>query len=471
MAGKEYEDIEREQHLALIRKFERMVYKNKSVFIDQKGFDRIIEHYIEHFDYPNALNATTIAIEQHPFSSQFHFRHAQLKFEAYQFEEAIESVRQAKILDAQNSELFVLESEILTEMNRPSEALDVLNDLLEFVDSEQVPETYMAMADVYAKMENDEVELQYVKMALVMNPDYDLALERIMMNYEELGNYGDGIEFHKKILDESPFSFLAWNNLGNCYYHKKQYEKAIDAFSYALAIEDNHEPSLRQTAECYYSLDLFEKAIEFYRECQEVKEEEDEYLFYSMGLSFYQLSNFEKAAYYLNKCLDLDEEFADVYFYLGKIFQKMEKHERAINYIERALVHDEDSEEYTLELADLLFQQEKFEEAFEMYERLCEINPEDKDHWLRLINRNLFVDEFDKIYELAKEALEHLPDDSEMMFVMAICSSLSGKRAEASEWAQRSCAINSTAFQVIQKMDSSLLYKPEIKAIIAPFVN
>ncbi len=471
MSKREFEDNGiSEDSAALVKKFENMLHQDNSVFIDKRDFNQIIDFYEARFDYANALKATYIAIEQHPFSSSFHLRNGQLKYEANQFNEALEAVRKAKVLDGQNSDIFLLESEILCELNNSKQALEVLNELLEFVDAEIIPDIYLAIADVYELQEQDELEMQFVKMALVMDPDHEEALGRIIDMIEDEVEYLDAIDFHEKLINESPYSYLAWNNLGECYYELKQYRKAIDAFSYVMVIKEDFEPAIRQSAECFYELDLFEKAIELYRECGKLKED-DEYLLYSIGLSYYQLDNMERASYHLNKCLDLDEDFSDGHFYLGKIFEKTGRLTKAEHYMEVASELEEDNEDYIQSLCDLKFTLGKTDEGLNLQRNLTDLNPESLDYWRALINRYIQFEMNVEAYTTAELSLDHFPDNAEILFILGICAVLVGRQKEALDWALRSSSLDTMAFQILKKMDSSLLANPDIKAIIVPFVN
>src|SRR3546814_9774721 len=49
----------------------------------------------------------------------------------------------------------------------------------------------------------------------------------------------ESIAFYQKYIDEEPYSYAAWYNLGNAFNKLGLFEKAIDAYDYAILVRDN----------------------------------------------------------------------------------------------------------------------------------------------------------------------------------------------------------------------------------------
>ena len=60
---------------------------------------------------------------------------------------------------------------------------------------------------------------------------------------------------HQKIIDQQPYSELAWFNLGSAYQGLKLYEKAIDAYQYAVAIDEKFDYAYRNMGDAYIRLE------------------------------------------------------------------------------------------------------------------------------------------------------------------------------------------------------------------------
>jgi len=144
---------------------------------------------------------------------------------------------------------------------------------------------------------------------------------------------------------------------------------------------------------------------------------------------------------------------------------------KAEHYMETAIDLEEDNEDYIQSLCNLKFELGKNDEGFNLQRNLTDLDPENIEYWQWLINRYIYFDMYLEAYTTAELSLDHFPDNAEMLFILGICAVLIGRQKEGLEWAMRSSSLDTMAFQILKKMDSSLLSNPDIKAIIAPFVN
>jgi tetratricopeptide (TPR) repeat protein len=63
-------------------------------------------------------------------------------------------------------------------------------------------------------------------------PLYELAF-----CYDVLDNQEESVQFYQQYIDNEPYSYAAWYNLGNAYTKLSLFEKAIDAYDYAILIK------------------------------------------------------------------------------------------------------------------------------------------------------------------------------------------------------------------------------------------
>ena len=80
----------------------------------------------------------------------------------------------------------------------------------------------------------------------------------------------DKYEFNpNEILDEDPYYAKAWYNLGIAYYEQEEYNDAIDAMNYALAIEVDFMDAVFWKGKSYASLGNHDEANRCYERCLE----------------------------------------------------------------------------------------------------------------------------------------------------------------------------------------------------------
>ena len=83
-----------------------------------------------------------------------------------------------------------------------------------------------------------------------------------------------------RFLDIDPFSFTAWYNLGIIYNQIDKYEKAIEAYDYALLLNESFHSAIFNKANSYANSGKFLEAIEFYKEYLEHETDSEETLLY-----------------------------------------------------------------------------------------------------------------------------------------------------------------------------------------------
>lgn len=79
--------------------------------------------------------------------------------------------------------------------------------------------------------------------------DYLMVLSEILMAKED---YAEAAEIYRKVLDTKPMDTDAWNRLTDAYISMRQYEDAVDAAEYSLAVDGNRraEENIRMCTLC-----------------------------------------------------------------------------------------------------------------------------------------------------------------------------------------------------------------------------
>lgn len=116
-------------------------------------------------------------------------------------------------------------------------------------DSDKV---FYALAKTYIQSKEYRKAKYYLEEAMVINPDTNYMRELAKINYF-LGNYDKSMELYQMLLADSNKGEI-FNDLGLCYYHLGQQQKALEFFEKAL--KENPEKAIYNynVAICYKSL-------------------------------------------------------------------------------------------------------------------------------------------------------------------------------------------------------------------------
>ena len=120
---------------------------------------------------------------------------------------------------------------------------------------------------------------------------------------EMKGDFGRAIEYNNRLLDLDPYSFEGWVNIGKLYSMNKQYDKAIDAFDFALTINENDVSALKMKALSLYLNDNAPEAIHVFRVYTHIAD--DESLYDSLLEGYEALEQYDQ----MSRVIDIRKRF------------------------------------------------------------------------------------------------------------------------------------------------------------------
>ncbi len=108
--------------------------------------------------------------------------------------------------------------------------------------------------------------MEALKNALLIDPENEEGLNRYWFCTELTGNYKESVAFHEELIEMSPYSFLAWFNLGHALAGLQEYEKSLEAFSYVMAIDETFDAAYICSGDILYNMGKYEESIQFYHD-------------------------------------------------------------------------------------------------------------------------------------------------------------------------------------------------------------
>ncbi|MCR9286597.1 tetratricopeptide repeat protein [Saprospiraceae bacterium] len=413
----------------LVSRFEDMCQNGKVSFLDEQSYHMLINYFQEEYLIDRALDVVDYAIAQHNFSSEFYIRKAELLIDYQREELAMGALDKAEILAPNELKIPLMRAEALASLELYDDALQILEGLKHFQDTEDLSKVFLTESLVYEAMEEYQRMYYALQASLKENIKNKEALERMWICVELSKKFRESIKLHEHILNEDPYSYLAWYNLGAAKSYYGHYEEAIEAYEYAFLINDNFELAYKDCAEICFEIQNYHKALSCYQEVLE-HFEPDYYLFQRIGQCYQKLSSFAIAKTFFEKAAQLDPFNDEVFFHLGECYYKEENWAKAIRYFKHAIRIEDKREEYFSSLADAYFHLGNYDKAGPLYREATEIAPEQSGYWIKYARFLVQMNMVEQALEVIDEGEEYT-GDTNLMYYRIGCLFLLNKRQDA----------------------------------------
>lgn len=373
----------------LLQQFENLKEGRSHAFLDEDSFEQIIDYYDEHDELTNALQAVEFAIEQFPFSSALLLKKSALLIETKKYREALALLEKAALLDSNDINLYILKTDVYLAMNQHEKAAALLEEQILHFEGEDRTDLLLELADVYDDWEEFEKVFDCLKMLLEYDPNNEEALHKICFWTEFTGRNEESIRLHTNIINEHPYNQLAWFNLGTAYQGLKLYEKSIDAYQYAVVIDEKFDYAYRNMGDAYIRLRKYNDAIEVLQKHLEIAKPED-VIYEAIGHCYEKMRKYTQARYYYRKAVHLSPGDDKLYLKIAKCYMTEENWENAVRALQSALRINKQSAEYNITLGQCYLQLGMDKEALVNFLNAVRLRPSNTSAWKEFI-RGLYL--------------------------------------------------------------------------------
>ncbi len=442
--------------------------KGKGIsYLEEESFEKIIEYFELHEEYKKALQAVNMAIEQFPFSGVLLVRKADLILNNKQYQTALELLEQAEIFDNNNIDIYILKTETLLALDRQEEAVILLEEALVRFSGEERIDLLFELADVYDDFEDFEKVFDCLKLILDQEPTNEEALYKICFWTDFTGRNAESIELHQKIIENHPYNELAWFNLGSAYQGLKLYEKAIDAYMYATAIDEKFEYAYRNIGDAYIRLRKYKDAIENLEKVVEFSKPE-EVIFEAIGFCYERLKNFAQARFYYRKASHLNLENSHLVYKVAFTYYKQEMWGQSIKVLETAIRLKPNKPEYELLMGECKQELGMGKEAIQHFLNVVSLKPASVSGWESLVICLFKEEYFEQAFQKSEEALSKTKKPLFIYYKTAILFRLR-KNKEALICLENALTESPTLVKKLIQLIPSLLSNPKVADLIVKF--
>jgi len=368
----------------LILRYHNLKQGRANAYIEEDDFERIIEHFDEQDEIGEAIQAANMALDQYPFSALLMIKKADLLLATRKYKEALALLDTAALYDHKDMNLFILKTDAYLALDKPEQAIVLLQEALHLFEGGERTELLFELADVYDDHEAFDKVFDCLQLVLEDDPMNEEALYKICFWTDFTGRNEESIALHKRIIDEQPYNALAWFNLAAAYQGLKLHEKAIDAYQYAIVIDEKFDYAYRNMGDAYLRIRKYREAIEALEKVLELSRPED-VIYEAIGHCYHRMKNYAQARFHYKKAVHLNPDDSRLYQKIATTYMQEGQWEQAIKQLEHALRIHKHINEYSILLGECFMHLGQYKEAAVYFGTVVKNKPKQIAGWESLI--------------------------------------------------------------------------------------
>ena len=368
----------------LVLQFEKLKMGKGGGYISEESFSRIIDHFDDQDSFSDAMEAADMGILQFPYSASLLVKKADLLIAGRQYKKALSLLDKAEILDKNDIDIYILRTDAYLALDMQSKAVSLLENAIQHFEGGERIDLLFELADVYDDYEAFEKIFDCLKLILEYDPANEEALYKICFWTDFTGRNEESIRIHLAIIDENPYSELAWFNLAAAYQGLRLYEKSIEAYQYCIDINEKFDYAYRNMADALMRLRRYKEAIECLEKVVELARPED-LIYQAIGFCYEKLKNYAQARFYYRKASHLNPDNAKLNEKIARSYMYEHKYSQAVKYLEMALRLFRLEPEFNLAMGECMVKLGKSRESVHYFITAVHSKPRNLKNWEALL--------------------------------------------------------------------------------------
>ena len=215
-----------------IKKFERMIENDSSIFLDIDELEEIILHYFNEADIKMAEKAIYLGNNLYPNSININILHSEILILKGEINQSYKLIETLLDFNQKNQDLLFQKSKILNKLKKYNESVTVLkniphSDQLSFFVLDLLLKNYM-------NLENYTKSIEILTKILNIYPDDKNYFDKLISCYNLSSKHDDAIIFLNKFLEKNPYTAHAWYEIGKLYFKKNKIKESIASHEFGI---------------------------------------------------------------------------------------------------------------------------------------------------------------------------------------------------------------------------------------------
>ena len=204
------------------------------------GYNQIFKFDLDANQLNNGLNELDKAIEldsNNMNKSYYYQLKSRILLELNKFEEAIEVIDKAIVLNSKTIDFYHSKSNILMYFNQYNQLLNFLETMNELF-PEMEKEISMKKASIYRQLGDFEASFKQIDMILKKNPEDSSALNYKAYLYQYVDKREDAIQLIEQLIEREPDNGIFYDSYGEILMYYEEYENAVKNFQKAIELSN-----------------------------------------------------------------------------------------------------------------------------------------------------------------------------------------------------------------------------------------
>jgi len=291
----------------LLQRYLKAEEEGVEPYFDVDEIDCLLDNFEETETYTHYKGVLTLGMKLYPLNTEFKVRECKYHLFMENYDKASSLANSLGLTN--NPDLDLVRLECFCEKNQYKEIIRYVKDL---TDNQcgYLQDIYESVSQMLCDYDMVEEAEDFIKRGLSLFPKSYILRDEICFIMETEGEYERAIKLCSELIDENPYSYDLWYLLGRLYSMTANYEKAIEAFDFALTCDDSDSELKILKAYCLFMNENYLKAIDLYNEI--VTDKEIGNRINSLLASCYiKLDDFEKAYELLKDIIVQETESID----------------------------------------------------------------------------------------------------------------------------------------------------------------
>ena len=247
----------------ILQRYHDMENSGIGIYFDADEIIELLEYFEDIEDFDHFTKVVKIGQKLHPYNIDIKVQICKGYIYNNNFEKALALIEQ--LSDTGNQDLKIMKCECFCALDRYEELLACL-ETIKIDHDDELEEIYEYLAHILRDRYESKNAYDFVKHGLTLFPNSMMLKEELCYHLDMHFEMDKAIEVCRELIDSDPYNIDYWYILGRLYAITEAYDKAIDAFDFALVCDATDMEIKILKAFCYFVKEEFEKVVEVYKD-------------------------------------------------------------------------------------------------------------------------------------------------------------------------------------------------------------